>query len=52
MRNPTLVIAWGRGTRGAQLARVIRDEEVKVSDIRVISWFADSSLEDRWSYIT
>lgn len=47
-----LVIAWGRGTRGAQLARVIRDEEVKVSEIRVISWFADSSLEDRWSYIT
>lgn len=46
------MIELGQGIRGAQLARVIRNGEVKVSEIRVIPWFADSSLEDRWSYIT
>ena len=47
-----LVIEWGQGAGDVQLARVIRNGEAKVSEIGAIPWFANSSLEDGWSYIT
>ena len=46
------MIEWGQEAGDVQLARVIRNGEAKVSEIGAIPWFANSSLEDGWSYIT